>query len=110
VLTTRLAHILATRRAWPGQILSVTFTNKRRARWKCQPLHALDDAADQGADALLHLARRLLVKVTKDLAGPRPAGGEDGARRVVSTRVLPVPRRRDEDGPSVARRPRAAPC
>src|SRR5512139_1445238 len=28
VLTTRLAHILATRRAWPGQILSVTFTNK----------------------------------------------------------------------------------
>jgi DNA helicase-2/ATP-dependent DNA helicase PcrA len=28
VLTTRLAHILATRRAWPGQILCVTFTNK----------------------------------------------------------------------------------
>ena len=28
VLTTRLAHILATRSAWPGQILCVTFTNK----------------------------------------------------------------------------------
>lgn len=28
VLTTRLAHLLATRRAWPGQILAVTFTNK----------------------------------------------------------------------------------
>ncbi|HKT20618.1 MAG TPA: UvrD-helicase domain-containing protein [Stellaceae bacterium] len=28
VLTTRLAHILATRRAWPGQIAAVTFTNK----------------------------------------------------------------------------------
>jgi DNA helicase-2/ATP-dependent DNA helicase PcrA len=28
VLTTRLAHILATKRAWPGQILAVTFTNK----------------------------------------------------------------------------------
>ena len=28
VLTTRIAHILATRRAWPGQILAVTFTNK----------------------------------------------------------------------------------
>ncbi|MDR3526704.1 MAG: UvrD-helicase domain-containing protein [Rhizomicrobium sp.] len=28
VLTTRLAHILSTRRAWPGQILAVTFTNK----------------------------------------------------------------------------------
>src|SRR5512146_1662629 len=28
VLTTRLAHILATRRAFPGQMLAVTFTNK----------------------------------------------------------------------------------
>src|SRR3990167_4168005 len=28
VLTTRLAHLLATKRAWPGQILAVTFTNK----------------------------------------------------------------------------------
>src|SRR5690348_17855348 len=28
VLTTRLAHILATRRAFPGEILAVTFTNK----------------------------------------------------------------------------------
>ena len=28
VLTTRLAHILASRRAYPGEILAVTFTNK----------------------------------------------------------------------------------
>src|SRR6185295_17227122 len=28
VLTSRLAHILHTRRAWPSQILAVTFTNK----------------------------------------------------------------------------------
>ncbi|MFN4011067.1 MAG: UvrD-helicase domain-containing protein [Pannonibacter sp.] len=28
VLTTRIAHILATQRAWPSQILAVTFTNK----------------------------------------------------------------------------------
>jgi DNA helicase II / ATP-dependent DNA helicase PcrA len=28
VLTARIAHILATRRAWPSQILAVTFTNK----------------------------------------------------------------------------------
>jgi DNA helicase-2/ATP-dependent DNA helicase PcrA len=28
VLTTRLAHILATRRAFPGELLAVTFTNK----------------------------------------------------------------------------------
>jgi DNA helicase-2/ATP-dependent DNA helicase PcrA len=34
VLTTRLAHILYTRRAWPGQILSVTFTNKAAREMK----------------------------------------------------------------------------
>jgi len=28
VLTTRIGHILVTRRAWPNQILAVTFTNK----------------------------------------------------------------------------------
>lgn len=28
VLTTRLAHIIATRKAWPSQTLTVTFTNK----------------------------------------------------------------------------------
>ena len=28
VLTTRLAHILATRRAWPSQLCAVTFTNR----------------------------------------------------------------------------------
>ncbi len=33
VLTTRLAHILNQRLAWPGQILAVTFTTRRRARW-----------------------------------------------------------------------------
>src|SRR6201995_2708322 len=33
-LTTRLAHILATRRAWPGQILCVTFTNKAAREMK----------------------------------------------------------------------------
>ena len=34
VLTTRLAHILNTRKAWPGQILSVTFTNKAAREMK----------------------------------------------------------------------------
>ncbi len=34
VLTTRLAHILATRRAWPNQILAVTFTNKAAREMK----------------------------------------------------------------------------
>ena len=34
VLTTRLAHILNTQKAWPGQILSVTFTNKAAREMK----------------------------------------------------------------------------
>ena len=34
VLTTRLAHLLATRRAWPSQILAVTFTNKAAREMK----------------------------------------------------------------------------
>jgi DNA helicase-2/ATP-dependent DNA helicase PcrA len=32
VLTTRIAHILSLGRARPNEILSVTFTNRRRAR------------------------------------------------------------------------------
>src|SRR5690348_4379137 len=34
VLTSRLAHILATRRAWPSQIVAVTFTNKAAREMK----------------------------------------------------------------------------
>ena len=34
VLTTRIAHILATGRAWPSEILSVTFTNKAAREMK----------------------------------------------------------------------------
>jgi DNA helicase-2/ATP-dependent DNA helicase PcrA len=34
VLTTRLAHLLAMRRAYPGQILAVTFTNKAAREMK----------------------------------------------------------------------------
>jgi len=34
VLTTRLAHLIHTRRAWPSQILAVTFTNKAAREMK----------------------------------------------------------------------------
>ena len=47
VLTTRLAHILATRRAWPSQILAVTFTNKA-AREMRERVTALTGAATEG--------------------------------------------------------------
>src|SRR5262249_33644015 len=34
VLTTRIAHILPTRQAWPSEILAVTFTNKAAREMK----------------------------------------------------------------------------
>jgi DNA helicase II / ATP-dependent DNA helicase PcrA len=34
VLTTRIAHILATNKAWPSQVLAVTFTNKAAREMK----------------------------------------------------------------------------
>ena len=34
VLTTRLAHILGTRRAFPSQLVAVTFTNKAALEMK----------------------------------------------------------------------------
>jgi hypothetical protein len=57
-----------------------------------EPGHALHGAADEGADAVLHLARRLVGEGDdEDLRRPGLAGGEHMGKRVVSTRVLPVP-------------------
>jgi DNA helicase II / ATP-dependent DNA helicase PcrA len=47
VLTTRLAHILATRRAYPGELLAVTFTNKA-AREMRERLHAMIGQVAEG--------------------------------------------------------------
>jgi DNA helicase-2/ATP-dependent DNA helicase PcrA len=46
VLTTRLAHILATGRAWPSQILSVTFTNKAAREMKERVARIIGPAAE----------------------------------------------------------------
>jgi len=45
---------------------------------RAEPRHALDDLADHGADALLHLARRLVGEGDgEDLAWPRPPGRQN---------------------------------
>jgi DNA helicase-2/ATP-dependent DNA helicase PcrA len=46
VLTTRLAHILATRRAFPGELLAVTFTNKAAREMRERLERIVGHAAD----------------------------------------------------------------
>ncbi|MBU1288386.1 MAG: ATP-dependent helicase, partial [Alphaproteobacteria bacterium] len=46
VLTTRLAHIIATKKAWPSQTLTVTFTNKAAREMRERVAHHLGPAAE----------------------------------------------------------------
>ncbi len=48
VLTTRLAHILQTSRAFPGEILAVTFTNKAAQEMKTRVSQILDGQPVEG--------------------------------------------------------------
>ncbi len=45
-LTARLAHLIATRRAWPSEILSVTFTNKAAREMKDRVGRIIGDAVE----------------------------------------------------------------
>ena len=70
VLTTRLAHILATRRAWPGQILAVTFTNKAAREMK-QRIGALIGGVVEGMQWLgtFHSIGARMLRRHAELAG-----------------------------------------
>src|ERR1700733_12394682 len=70
VLTTRLAHILATRRAWPGQILCVTFTNKAAREMK-ERIGALIGGVVEGMQWLgtFHSIGARMLRRNAELAG-----------------------------------------
>ncbi len=73
VLTTRLAHILATGQAWPGQILAVTFTNKAAREMKHR-IGALIGGMVEGM-AWLGTFHAIGVKILRnhaELAGLKP--------------------------------------
>lgn len=69
-LTARLAHLLATRRAWPSQILSVTFTNKAAREMK-ERVSAITGGAVEGMPWLgtFHSVAAKMLRIHAELAG-----------------------------------------
>ena len=69
-LTARLAHLIATRKAWPSQILAVTFTNKAAREMK-ERIAALSGGAIEGMPWLgtFHSVAARMLRSHAELVG-----------------------------------------
>ena len=69
-LTARLAHLIATRKAWPSQILAVTFTNKAAREMK-ERVSAISGGAIEGMPWLgtFHSVAARMLRTHAELVG-----------------------------------------
>jgi DNA helicase II / ATP-dependent DNA helicase PcrA len=72
VLTTRLAHILATRRAWPSQLVAVTFTNKAALEMRERLARMIGETADGLWLGTFHAIAARILRRHAEAVGLKP--------------------------------------
>jgi DNA helicase II / ATP-dependent DNA helicase PcrA len=72
VLTTRLAHILFSRRAWPSQILAVTFTNKAALEMRERLERMIGESAEGLWLGTFHSVAARLLRRHAEVVGLKP--------------------------------------